>query len=145
MKNLILKIFLVLTLFCASGFAFAVTTLNINSTQDEVNAAVQAAGTGGYEALAIELATAKVPTQFILNAVAKYYGLTGVQNVANSFVLVLGMNADSVNAAALVAITSNGLDPAAYVPAAGAGGGTTTGPTVSFTPIPGGSGAISPN
>ena len=79
MKNVISKLFLVVTLFCASGMAFGATTLNANSTEAEVAAAIQAAGEGGYAALAEELAAAQVPTQFILNAVARTYGVAALQ------------------------------------------------------------------
>ena len=149
MKNLISKLFLVVTLFCASGVAFAATTLSTNSTQEQVNAAIQAAGTTGYEALAVELANAKVPTQFILNSVAKFYGVQGLQVVVNSFV-VLGMPVAQINTAATAAIIAIGLDPATsgFTPATasggegGEGGGAAAG--VGFTPVPSGTGAVSP-
>ena len=142
MKNLISKMFLVVTLVCASGFAFAATTLNANSTQAEVDAAVQAAGSAGFEALSVELANAQVPVQLILNSVAKYYGVSGLQVVVNSFV-VLGMQVAALNAAANTAIIANGLDPAAFTPATGAGGGAAPA-GVGFTPVPSGTGAVSP-
>jgi hypothetical protein len=142
MKNLISKIFLVVTLVCASGFAFAATTLNANSTQAEVDAAVQAAGSAGFEALSVELANAQVPTQFILNSVARYYGVSGLQVVVNAFV-VLGMPVAALNAAANAAIIANGLDPAAFTPATSAGGGAAPA-GVGFTPVPSGTGAVSP-
>lgn len=150
MKSLISKLFLVVTLFCASGAAFAVTTLNTSSTQEQVNAAIQAAGTAGYEALAVELANAKVPTQFILNSVAKFYGVQGLQSVVNSFAAVLGMPVAPLNSAATAAIIAIGQDPATsgFTPATasggegGEGGGAAAG--VGFTPVPGGTGAVSP-
>jgi len=143
MKNMLSKLFLVSMLFCASGFAFAVTTLNANSTQDEVNAAIDAAGPGGYEALALELAEAHVPTQFILNAVTTTYGVSGLQVVVNSFAAI-GMDVAQLNAAATSAIVASGGDPATsgFTPATGAGGGGGrgtgggTGGGTSFTPTP---------
>lgn len=149
MKNVISKLFLVVTLFCASGMAFGATTLNANSTEAEVTAAIQAAGESGYAALAEEMAVAQVPTQFVLNAVARTYGVAALQVVVNTYA-GLGMNVAQLNTAATGAIISAGMDPATsgFTPATAAGGtgagagagagglGGGTGGGVAFTPSP---------